>query len=77
MEDPESHSEIARIFHTKLEEEATPEERQRAFRECVIRVRRSSLERRAADAEDFGELQRLMKEQKELSSLKIDLGTLS
>ena len=77
MEDPESHSEIARIFHTKLEEEATPEERQRAFRECVIRVRRSSLERRAAAAEDFGELQRLMKEQKELSSLKIDLGTLS
>ena len=76
IDDEGSYQEIARVFHTDLQESATTEERNRAFRECVIRVRRNSLERLADQTEetgDFAQLQRLIQEQKELEHLNIYL----
>ena len=75
-EEPENHSEIARIFHARLGDEATSEDRTRAVRESIIRVRRSSLEQKAANVTDFEELQRLLQQQKALSGLVIDIDDL-
>ena len=73
IDDEGSYQEIARVFHTGLNEDATKEERNRAFRECVIRVRRNSLEKMADTAEDFKQLQQIMQEQKALEQLNIYL----
>lgn len=73
IDDEGSYQEIAKVFHTGLKEEATKEERNRAFRECVIRVRRNSLERQQESVQDLGELERLVKAQKALEQLNIYL----
>lgn len=74
--DDENYKEVAKVFHTGLEEGATREERNRAFRECVIRVRKSSLDKAAdaaMEANDFAKMQQVIQEQKALERLNIYL----
>lgn len=71
--DEGEYQEIARVFHTGLKKGATEEDRDRAVKECILRVRKNSLEEEAKNAQDFEQLQKVIQEQKALEQLNIYL----
>lgn len=69
----EEYKQVARIFHTKVSETLTREERNRAFRETVIRVKKNSLEEASKKVQSMAQLQEIMKAQAVLKNLNISL----
>ena len=68
----EEHREAASLFHTRIRELTTPEEREKALKETVVRVKAHSIGEAAArlDPTDIRGLQRLMEAKRQLQDLE-------
>lgn len=68
----EEHREAASLFHTRIRELITPEEREKALKETVVRVKAHSIGEAAArlDPTDIRGLQRLMEAKRQLQDLE-------
>ena len=68
----EEHREAASLFHTKIRELTTPEERKKALKETMVRVKAHSIGEAAArlDPTDIRGLQRLMEAKRQLQDLE-------
>lgn len=68
----EEHRETASLFHTRIRELTTPEEREKALKETVVRVKAHSIGEAAArlDPTDIRGLQRLMEAKRQLQDLE-------
>lgn len=72
MEDDQAQ-EVAAIFHARLPMHPTKEEKNRAFRETVLRIKKNSLEKASKKVQQMSELQEIIKEKKDLEGLNISL----
>ena len=68
----EEHREAASLFHTRIRELTTPEEREKALKETMVRVKAHSIGEAAArlDPTDIRGLQRLMEVKRQLQDLE-------
>ena len=68
----EEHREAASLFHTRIKELRTKEEREQALKETILRVKAYSIDHQAMnlDPTDMAGLQRLMEEKRKLEDLK-------
>lgn len=73
INDEEQYKEVAVIFNTKLKEGMTKEEKNRAFRETVLRVKKNGLDYASRHVQDLAQLQRIISAQKALNTLNISL----
>lgn len=73
IDDEGSHKEVAALFNACLDEALNQEEQKKAFSDTVLKIKKNSLEHRSRSAKDLGELQKIIKEQAELSNLHISL----
>ena len=73
INDEEQYREVASIFNTKLKEGMTKEEKNRAFRETVLRVKKNSLDYASRNVQDIAQLQAIVSAQKSLNTLNISL----
>lgn len=66
------HREAASLFHTKIRELTTQQEREQALKETILLVKKNSIDvqTRSLDPADMAGLQRLMEEKKRLADLK-------
>ncbi len=64
---------MAALFNASLQESLNNEEQKKAFAETVMRVRKNSLDAASRNAADIGELQRIIREQAALKTLRISL----
>ena len=64
---------VAEVFNTKLKSGLSEEEKNRAFRETVLRVKKHSLDEASKKVQDIGELQAIIKQQAELKNISISL----
>ena len=69
--DEEEHREVASLFHTKIRELSTAQEREKALKETVIRVKNYSIEQAGKDWDvaDIEGMQKLMKAKSDLQNL--------
>lgn len=70
--DEAEHREVAGLFHTKIRELTTPQEREKALKETVIRVKSQSIEEagRNWDVTDVEGMNRLMQAKRDLQNLQ-------
>lgn len=70
--DEEDHHTVAGLFHTKIQELTTKEEREKALQETIVRVKSQSIEAatKALDPTDMMGLQQIMMAKKELDNLR-------
>ena len=73
MQGEEEDTQVAAIFHAKLPSYPTREERNRAFRETVLRIKRNHLEEMSKHVQQMDELQEIVRKKKELEELNISL----
>ena len=73
INDEEEYKDAARVFHTRLEYLETKEEKNRAFRETVIRVKKNSLDAASRAVTDIKEFQKIIAAQAALQDLHISL----
>ena len=73
FESKEEQNQVAALFHTKLNDDMTSQEVERAFNETVIRIKKESLDYQSKHATDILELQQIIKEQAQLQKLHISL----
>ncbi len=68
----EKHREAASLFHTRIRELSSKEEREQALLETILRVKKHSIDVQTRNLEptDMAGLQRLMNEKKKLTDLK-------
>ncbi|HIY63038.1 MAG TPA: DNA primase [Candidatus Mediterraneibacter stercoripullorum] len=68
----EEHREAASLFHTRIKELKTKEEREQALKETILRVKSHSLDAQTMnlDPTDMEGLQRLMKEKQKLEDIR-------
>ena len=68
----EKHREAASLFHTRIRELSSKEEREQALLETILRVKKYSIDVQTRNLEptDMAGLQRLMNEKKKLTDLK-------
>ncbi len=70
--DEEDHREAAALFHTRIKELKTKEEREQALKETILRVKANSIDWQTMhlDPTDMAGLQRLMEEKRKLEDLQ-------
>ena len=73
INDDEQYKEVAALFNASLQESLSNDEQKKAFAETVMRVRKNSLDAASRNATDIGELQRIIREQAALKTLRISL----
>ena len=71
--DEEEHKKVAESFISPIRARLSLQEQERAINDAVIKIKRESLEHRAANATDIGELQQIIKEQNNLQKIYITL----
>lgn len=71
--DKEEQNEAASLFHSNLKGNMSSKEKEKAWNETVIRIKKESLDYQNRHATDILELQRIMKEQAMLQKLHISL----
>jgi DNA primase len=71
--DEDEHTKVAALFVSPISHELEHDELERAINDSVLKIKKDSLERKAANAKDINELQDLMKQQKELEKVHIKL----
>ena len=66
------HREAASLFHTRIRELRTKEEREQALRETILRVKAHSIDQKTLDLapSDMAGLQHLMEEKRKLEELR-------
>lgn len=73
INDEEQYKEVAALFNASLQESLNNEEQQKAFSETVLRVRKNSLDHASRNATDIAELQRIIREQAALKTIRITM----
>lgn len=76
FESAEEQKEIASLFNTELRVEMNQSERQKAFEETVLKIKKHSLDEKSKEAiekNDIEELQQIIREQHNLQKLHISL----
>lgn len=70
--DEEEHRRVAELFHTRLPEISTAQEKEKALKETVVRIKQYSLDEasKSLDATDMEGLQRLMEGKRALQDMK-------
>lgn len=70
--DEEEHRRVAELFHTRLPEISTAQEKEKALKETVVRIKQNSLDEasKSLDATDMEGLQRLMEGKRALQDMK-------
>lgn len=71
IEDESQYQEVAKIFNAELVQDASGSEQTRGIRECVIRLKRYSLQKEADTTDDIKRLQEVMEALKGLDHLNI------
>ena len=71
VEDESQYQEVAKIFNGELVQETSGSEKTRGIRECVIRLKRHSLQKEADTTDDIKRLQEVMEALKGLDHLNI------
>ncbi len=73
IDDQEQYKTVASLFHARLTESLTGQERNKAFTETVYKVKKNSLDEASRRAADIGQLQEIIRAQSELKSLHISI----
>jgi DNA primase len=73
FESKEEQSEVAALFNTNINEDMSQAEREKAFNETILRIKKYSLDFESKHATDIKELQNIIKEQANLQKLHISL----
>lgn len=73
FESEEEHNKAAGLFNSPLSEELTISEKERALNDTVIKIKKNSLDYRAAHATDIQEMQNIIIEQTKLQKIHITL----
>ncbi len=66
----EEHREVASLFHAEIQNISTKEEREKALKETLIKVKKLSIEYRYEHSMDLKELQKLTEEKRKLQELE-------
>ena len=61
------------MFHTRLKEQLGGQQKEQAFRETVVKIKKHSLDQASRNVTDIKELQKVLEEQKKLDNLHISL----
>lgn len=72
-ESEDDHKEVASIFNSELSEDLNDQEKVKAINETLIKVKKNSLEFQSRNVKDINELQNILKEQKQLQNIHIEL----
>ena len=73
INDEDQYREVAALFNASLKESLNNEEQKKAFSETVVKVKKNSLDHASRNAQDIGELQKLIQAQAALKTLHISL----
>ncbi|MEG1741335.1 MAG: toprim domain-containing protein, partial [Acetivibrio sp.] len=73
FESKEEQTEAASLFNTSLSRDMNPVEREKAFNEIVIRIKKYSLDYTSKHVTEIEQLQKIIKEQRNLQKLHISL----
>lgn len=73
IEGEEQYREVAALFHASLAESLNNEEQKKAFSETVKKIRKNSLDMQSRKASDIEQLQKIIRQQSELTNLRIRL----
>jgi DNA primase len=73
FESKEEQNEVASLFNTNLSEEMSLIEKEKAFNETVLRIKKFSLDYASKHVTDMDQLQKIIKEQANLQKLHISL----
>lgn len=73
FENEEEQNEVAKLFHTSLDEHFDIKEKERALNDIVRKVKKNSMDDLSRRATDIETLQKLIQEQKNLEKLHISL----
>lgn len=69
----DDYEEAAKVFHTRLKEQLGGQQKEQAFRETVVKIKKHSLDQASRNVTDIKELQKVLEEQKKLDNLHISL----
>ena len=73
FDNEEEQRKVASIFSRELAEELSDMERARALNQTVQKIKKNSLDVRSRNVTDMSELQKIIKEQKEIQNIQIHL----
>ncbi|MFQ9515184.1 MAG: DNA primase [Eubacterium sp.] len=73
FEDEEEHKKVAELFVSPIRANLSLGEQERAINDAVVKIKKASLEHKAANATDINELQNIIKEQSQLQKIHITL----
>lgn len=73
INDEEQYKEVAALFNASLNESLENEEQKKAISDTVLRVRKYSLDEASRNAADIGELQKIIRDQAALKTLRITI----
>lgn len=73
IDDEGSYKEVAALFNASLDESLSNDEQKKAFSDTVLKIKKNSLDYQSRNAKDLEELQTIIRQQAELSSLHISL----
>ena len=74
FEDEEEHRKVTELFVSPIRANLTLEEQEKAVNDAVLKIKKESLDYKAATATDIAELQQIIKEQNKLQKIHITLG---
>ena len=72
-ESEEEHKEVAALFNSELSDELNENEMEKALNETIIKVKKNSLDYRSRNVKNIEELQIILKEQKLLQNIYVEL----
>lgn len=72
-ESEDEHKEVAALFNSELSDELNDNEMEKALNETIIKVKKNSLDYKSRNVKNIEELQNIMKEQKLLQNIHIEL----
>ena len=73
FEDEEEHKKVAELFVSPIRANLGLNEQERAINDAVFKIKKASLEYKAANATDINQLQNIIKEQNQLQKIHITL----
>lgn len=73
FDDEEEHKKVAELFVSPIRTNLGLSEQEKAVNDAVIKIKKASLEQKAANVSDISQLQNIIKEQRELQKIHITL----
>ena len=69
LENEEEAKLVGAVFHQTLKEELSQEEKNKALKEAIIRIKKQHLEEASKQVQDISELQAIVEKQRQLKEL--------